>query len=144
MNVAGDEEVGHPEADPDITSPLFSLASCPVETRPEGAPRLWGRLIIKINSGTICHQIYGKTEIEEPHSCNFELNPDYNETLEKYGARISGVNEDGIVRMVEFPKNNFYVITGFLPQLASEENNPHPVITNYLKAAKDYQKEKKA
>lgn len=144
MNVAGEEDVGHAEYNPDISSPLFILATCPVETRPEGAPRLWGKLKIKIKPDTHSHRIYGQTEIEEPHSCNFELNPDYTETLEKYGGRIGGVKENGTAGIVEFPKNYFYITTGFLPQLACGENSRHPLITAYLEAARSYQKGKKA
>ena len=144
MNVAGQEGVGHPESDPDISSPLFSLATCPVETRPEGAPRLWGNLKVTILPDTLSHRIYGQAETEEPHSCNFELNPDYTETLEQCGARIGAVSENGTARIVEFPDHGFYMTTGFLPQLASGEDNPHPIITTYLEAAKHYQKETKA
>ena len=143
MNVAYQEDVGHAEYDPDITSPLFSLATCPVETRPEGAPRLWGNLKIKVIPETLSHRIYRQFEIVEPHSCNFELNPDYTETLIKCGARIGGVGENKIARIVEFPDHSFYIIAGFLPQLASGEDNPHPLILTYLEAVKNYQKEVK-
>ena len=143
MNVAGQQDLGHPEYDPDISSPLFVLATCPVETRPEGAPRLWGNLKIKILPDTLSHRIYGQFEIEEPHSCNFELNPDYKEILEKSGAKICGVSANGTASIVEFPDHSFYVTTGFLPQLTSEEHNPHPLIVAYLEASKNYQKEAK-
>ncbi len=143
MNVTGQLEVGHPEYAPDISSPLFVLATCPVESRPEGAPRLWGNLKIKVLPGSMAHRIYGQIEIEEPYTSNFELNPDYREILEKSGVKISGVNEDGAAGIVEFPDRPFYITTGFTPQLSSGENNPHPLITAYLKAAGEYHREEK-
>ena len=144
MNVTGQSDVGHPEYDPDISSPLFVLATCPVETRPEGAPRLWGNLKIKVLPESLAHKVYRQFEIEQPYSCNFELNPDYTEILEKSGARICGVNENGTASIVEFPDRAFYITTGFVPQLSSEENNPHPLIMAYLEAAKKYRKETNA
>jgi CTP synthase (UTP-ammonia lyase) len=142
MNVVGKQDVGHQEYDPDISNPLFILASCPVETRPEGAPRLWGNLKIKVLPESLAFKIYRQAAIEEPYSCNFELNPEYREVLEKSGARICGVNENGIASIVEFPDRTFYITTGFVPQLSSGEGNPHPLITAYLEAAINYKKEK--
>ena len=138
MNVADQRDVGHPEYDPEISSPLFVLATCPVENRPEGTPRLYGKLKIRVMPGTLSQRVYEQNDIEEPFSCNFELNPDYTEMLEKSGARISGFNENGIAGIVEFPDNTFYIATGFVPQQSSAKDNPHPLILAYLEAAKDY------
>jgi len=142
MNVVGNQDVGHQEYDPDISNPLFILASCPVEARPEGAPRLWGNLKITVLADSLAFKIYRQAEIEEPYSCNFELNPEYKEALEKGGAKICGVNKNGTASIVEFPDHAFYVTTGFVPQLSSGESNPHPLITAYLEAALNRKKEK--
>jgi CTP synthase len=143
MNVIGEEDVGHQEYDPDISNPIFILASCPVETRPEGAPRLWGNLKIKVTPASLAYRIYRQDEIEEPYSCNFELNPGCKEMLEKSGVRISGVTESGGTSIIELPDRTFYIATGYQPQLSSEESNPHPLIAAYLEAAINHKKEKK-
>jgi len=142
MNVIGKQDVGYQEYDSDISNPLFILASCPVETRPEGAPRLWGNLKIKVLPDSLAFKIYRQVEIEEPYSCNFELNPEYNEALGKGGAKISGVTENGCVSIIEVPDRAFYIITGYQPQLSSGESNPHPLITAYLESVINYKKEK--
>jgi CTP synthase (UTP-ammonia lyase) len=49
--------------------------------------------------------------------------------------RVSGISEDGGARLVELPDHRFYLGTGFLPQLSSEENRPHPLIGAFLEAA---------
>jgi CTP synthase (UTP-ammonia lyase) len=144
MNVIGEQDVGHQEYDPDILNPLFILASCPVESRPEGAPRLWGILKIKVTPASLAYRIYRQDKIEEPFSCNFELNPEYKEVLEKSGAKISGVTENGGVSIIEFPDRAFYIATGYQPQLSSEESNPHPLILAYLEAVISHKKEKEA
>jgi CTP synthase (UTP-ammonia lyase) len=144
MNVIDEKEVGHPEYDPDISHPLFVLASCPVENRPEGAPRLWGNLRIKLATESLACRIYGCEEISEAFTCNFELNPEYREILESGGARICGTDEHDRTFLIEFPGHTFFIITGFQPQLSSEEGKPHPLVTGFLEAAITYRQEEKA
>jgi CTP synthase len=133
--VAEIRDAGHTEADPDAASPLLVLVSCPVDSRPAGAPRLWGKLKIKVSPGSLAFRIYQETFIDEPFNCNYELNPAYREKLENSGLKVSGVSDDGGARIVELPGHPFFIATGFVPQFASEENNPHPIIVAYLKAA---------
>jgi len=111
------------------------LASCPVDKRPKGAPRLSGQLKIEIRHGSLAFRIYQKTAVSEPFNCNYELNPKYRARLESAGLKVSGVSEDGGARIIELPGHDFFIATGFLPQLNSEENKPHPLIVAYLKAA---------
>jgi CTP synthase len=115
------------------------LASCPVENRPAGAPRLSGQLKITIERDTLAYRIYKKTSISEPFNCNYELNPAYREKIESAGLKVSGVSVDGGARIVELPGRRFFIATGFLPQLNSEENRPHPLIVAYLQAAAENQ-----
>jgi CTP synthase len=128
-------EAGHMEEDPETRYPLLVLSACPVDNRPVGAPRLWGGLKIIMRSGTQTCQIYAKTDIEETFNCSYELNPDYQNILEKSGLQISGVSQTGNARIVELPYHKFYLGLGFIPQLSSTPENPHPMITSFLKAA---------
>ena len=144
MNVTDEKDVGHPEYDPDVSRPLFVLASCPVESRPEGAPRIWGSLKIKISTESMAYRIYGREEISEEFTCNFELNPDYRGILEESGARICGVDENDRASLIEFPDRTFFIIAGFVPQRSSEEGSPHPLITAFLDAAAEYNRKEKA
>ncbi|MBN1188767.1 MAG: hypothetical protein JXA46_03360 [Dehalococcoidales bacterium] len=134
-NVAGLSEAGHMEEDPDTAIPLFILASCQVDSRPEGTTRLWGKLNIKVSTGTLAHRIYQKTEIEESFNCNYELNTLYREQLETAGLKVSGISETGGARIVELPGHRYYIATGFLPQVSSTAENPHPLVLAYLEAA---------
>jgi CTP synthase len=129
------KDAGHMEEDPDTSVPLLILASCPVDSRPRGAPRLWGGLKIRISPKTLAFRIYRSHKIEETFTCNYELNPVYRGALEANGLRVSGVSQDGGARIVELPDHRFFVATGFVPQLSSEENRPHPLILAYLEAA---------
>jgi CTP synthase (UTP-ammonia lyase) len=123
------------EEDPDTALPLLVLASCPVDSRPAGTPRLWGKLKIKVLPGSLAFRILQISEVEEAFNCNYELNPEYRDTLEKTGLRVSGLSETGGARIIELPEKRFYLATGFLPQVSSEKNKPHPLIVAYLEAA---------
>ena len=132
--MTGISDAGHTEMEPDTESPLFILASCPVDNRSDGMPRLWGELEININQDSLVYRIYRKTKVYEPFQCNYELNPDYRQQLETSGIKVSGVTVDGGTRIVEIPGHPFYIGTGFVPQMISTEDNPHPLITAFLRA----------
>jgi CTP synthase (UTP-ammonia lyase) len=136
-NVAGMAQAGHQEDDPDTPMPLIVLAACPLDSLPAGAPRLTGGLKIKILSGTQAFRIYQQTEIEETFNCNYELNPQYQEKLEKAGLKVSGVSQEGHARIVELTDHKFYIGAGFLPQMSSTPGRPHPLIAAFLRAAID-------
>lgn len=128
-------EAGHMEEDPDTRYPLLVLAACPVDSRPAGSPRLSGGLKIRVSPGSLAYRCYGRNEVEEPFNCNYELNPGYQDTLVKAGLRISGVSMTGNARIVELPDHKFYLGLGFVPQMNSSFEKPHPLITAFLKAA---------
>jgi CTP synthase (UTP-ammonia lyase) len=117
---------------------LLTLASCPVDNRPDGKPRLSGKLKIIIIPDTLAYRIYRQMEIEEEFNCNYQLNPDYTSIMEAKGLKISGACEDGGTRIIELTNHPFYIGTGFLPQLSSGINKPHPLVAAFLKAAVKY------
>lgn len=129
----GIEDAGHEEYDPNAQNPLVMLVSCPVEGRPEGAPRLSGRLKITVVPGSFSYGIYEQPEIEEEFTCSYELNPAFQRRLESAGMRIVGVGETREARIVELDGMRFFVGTLFQPQLSSFKGSPHPLIAAYLK-----------
>ena len=128
-------QAGHMEEDSDTEFPLLVLASCPVDYRLPGDPRLSGGLEIEIIPGTLAHAVYHQANIKEKFSCNYELNPDFRPVLEKAGLKFSGLGQAGEARIVELPGKAFYLGTGFLPQLSSSPWKPHPLIVAFLRAA---------
>jgi CTP synthase (UTP-ammonia lyase) len=116
------------------------LASCPVDNRPEGATRLWGKLKIKVSPDSLAYRIYQRTKVAEAFNCNYELNPDFRGKLEATGLKVSGVSEDGGARIIELPNHHFFMATGFVPQFTSEQTKPHPLIVAYLRAAVNFRK----
>jgi len=120
--------------DPDTLTPLIVLVSCPVTDRPEGAPRLWGKLKIKVSPDSLAFRIYQQSDIEEVFNCNYELNQAFQGMIAETGLRITGLGDNGEARIVELAEHRFFLATSYLPQLSSEEGRPHPLIVAYLEA----------
>lgn len=90
---------------------------------------------LAVAPGTLAHRLYGQTQVEESFACNYGLNPLYRERFDGGELRVSGVDADGEVRMVELAGHPFYLATLFLPQVRSSAEQPHVLITGYLRAA---------
>src|SRR3989442_12957832 len=90
---------------------------------------------VTVADGTRAATIYGQPVIEEEFFCNYGLNPDYQQRLAAAGLSLSGFDERGEVRMAELPDRRFYLATLFLPQLASTESAPHPLVVAFVGAA---------
>jgi len=94
---------------------------------------------IKILPGSIVHRAYGRDEVSEQFACNYGLNPQFQDKIEKGRLKITGVDLYGEVRIVEVLDHPFYVGTLFLPQISSAPGSPHPLIVAYLRAALAFQ-----
>ena len=126
---------GHTETDPDTDLPLLVIASCQLDNPALKGPKLQGQLKISLIPDTIAYKTYGKQYITESFNCNYELNPEYREKLESKGLVVGGISENGRARIIELPDKRFFMATGFLPQLNSTPENPHPIFVAYLKSA---------
>jgi CTP synthase (UTP-ammonia lyase) len=91
-------------------------------------------LKIHLSPGSLAFQVYGQADIEEAFNCNYELNPQYRDRLENSGLKVSGVSESGGARIVELPGHRFFLATGFLPQVSSTQDHPHPLVSAFLEA----------
>jgi CTP synthase (UTP-ammonia lyase) len=135
-NVAGMTNAVHTELTRQADMPLLVKIACSVDKAkgPVG-PRMLGTFDINLVPGTEAFKLYGKTKISESYSCNYELNPEYQGRLVESGLTISGIDNDGKARIIEVHNKRFFIATGFLPQLNSTPENPHPLIMAFLKAA---------
>ena len=122
-NVLGFEDAQHAEYDPYASRLFVTPLTCEVAGRTMDV-RLEGS------------RLYGDaTEVQEQYYCNFGLNDDYRGRLEDAGFRITGVDADGDARVFELADHPFYVATLFVPQMRSEPERPHPVVTAFVAAA---------
>ena len=103
----------------------------------------------RLGKGTIAQEAYsyfaGKklpkptTPISERHRHRFEVNPKYIERLEKGGLVFSGKSPDGtLCEIAELPRTDhpFFLGTQFHPEFLARPLMPHPLFTEFMKAAK--------
>jgi hypothetical protein len=95
--------------------------------------------IVKVTPGTRAYRAYGKEEIAEEFACSYGLNQAYRDEIEQGELKVAGIGLDGEVRIVEFSNHRFFLATLFVPHLSSSPEMPHPLITEYLKAAMAFQ-----
>ena len=127
----GVHDAEHEETAPGASNLVISKLTC----------SLFGQArAIKITPGTLAHQVYGKEEIVEEFRCNYGLDPEYRDKIDRGGLKVAGVDSKGEVRIIELPDHRFFIATLFLPQLSSSSDMPHPLIVAYLKAAAAFQR----
>ena len=79
---------------------------------------------------------YGKAEISERHRHRYEFNNEYRDILQKAGLTLSGISPDGtLVETVELSDRDFYVGVQYHPEFKSRPNKPHPLFSEFIKAA---------
>ncbi|MDO8492206.1 MAG: CTP synthase [bacterium] len=99
-----------------------------------------------LKQGTIARQAYGTAEITERHRHRYEVNPEYIARLEEAGLIFSGRSPDGrLMEIVELPKkvHPFFLGTQFHPEFTARPLRPHPLFTEFIKAAIARNKRKK-
>lgn len=127
-NVLGFEDAQHAEYDPYGSRLFVSELACSLAGR---------TMPVSLEPGSRAAQFYGASKIEEQYYCNFGLDPVHQRTLDEGGLRVTGFDDHGDARVLELPAHRFYLATLFVPQTRSTPEQPHPLITGLLQAARD-------
>jgi CTP synthase (UTP-ammonia lyase) len=125
-NVLGIPDADHEESSPEGKNLLINRLECSLAGRTCKVV-----LVPESNSA----KAYGRNDASEQFHCNFGLNPIFRDRLFQGPLRVSGLDENGEVRMAEIIGHPFFMATLFLPQLSSTLLEPHPLIISFLKAA---------
>ncbi len=125
-NVMGFTDAAHAESDPYASCLFITPLSC----------SLVGRTMeVALKPGSKAALACRSTRSMEQFYCNFGLNPEYREQLEKHGLEITGWDQNDEVRTIELGSHPFFVGTLFVPQARSVAGNPHPLILEFCRAA---------
>ena len=122
----GIQDAEHEETAPNAPTLLISKLACSLVGKTQ---------TIKIAPGSHAHQAYGQQKSLSNSHCNYGLNPEFRDKVGTGQLKITGVDLDGEVRIVELSDHPFYVATLFLPQISSRPDRPHPLIVAYVRAA---------
>lgn len=91
-----------------------------------------------LKKGTLARAAYKKELVEERHRHRYEINPAYVKRLEAAGLTFSGTSPDGVLmEIAELPREThpFMLGTQFHPELQARPLNPHPLFTEFIRAA---------
>ena len=94
---------------------------------------------IEIKPGTETSRAYGTATTVEQFQCNYGLNQTHADEIGTGDLKITGIDQEGYVRIVEMARHPFYVATLYLPQINSKPDLPHPLIKAFIAAAYDFQ-----
>ncbi len=140
-NVLGLEGAHTVEINPQTPHPIVAVMDSQRQHIAEGnyggTMRL-GTYEEKVKPGTIAHEAYGADAVQERHRHRYEINPDYVQQLEAGGLVFSATSPDGVLmEMAELPREThpFMLGTQAHPELIARPLAPHPIFTEFLKAA---------
>jgi CTP synthase len=140
-NVLGFKDANTTEVNPETAHPVIDIMPDQKEKIANGqygATMRLGAYPAKLKEGTIARRAYGPAEISERHRHRYEVNPEYVGAIEKGGLVFSGSSPDGVLmEIAELPESihPFFLGTQFHPEFQARPLSPHPLFTEFLKAA---------
>jgi CTP synthase (UTP-ammonia lyase) len=124
-NALGFKDAQHAENDPNASTLFITQLTCSLAGR---------EMSLTFVDGSQVAESYGAHTATELYYCNFGVNPDYVALLKSGVLKITGSDSEGEVRVIELPGHPFFIGTLFVPQTRSTPENPHPLVTAFLKA----------
>ena len=141
-NVLKIEDANSAEFSSNTQNPVIHIMENQKNITNKGGTMRLGAYPCKIQKNTLAFKIYQDENISERHRHRFEYNNKYEERLEKAGLICSGKSPDGgLVEIVEYTKNPFFIATQFHPEFKSRPDRPAPLFKEFIKYAKINRKE---
>ena len=137
-NVIGLTDAHSTEIKEYTPDPVIDLMAEQKSVQNMGGTMRLGAYPCDLTPGSHAFNAYGTSTIEERHRHRYEFNDAYLERFESMGMIATGKNPDsGLVEIVEIPDHPYFVASQFHPEYASTVENPHPLFTAFVKAAKN-------
>ena len=140
-NVCGLDGANSSEFDPATPHPVIDLLPEQKDVTDMGASMRLGAQPCHLVPGTRASEAYGEPVVYERHRHRWEVNPLYQETLERCGLVVSGHTKDGrLVEIIELADHPFFIAGQFHPELRSRPTNPHPLFREFVGAAASFRR----
>ncbi|AEE92558.1 CTP synthetase [Tepidanaerobacter acetatoxydans Re1] len=134
-NVCGLKDAHSTEINPETPHAVIDFPPEEKALNVKGAMRL-GSYPCRVAENTIAMAAYGKELISERHRHRYEFNNDYRKVVTNFGLVLSGISpDDKFVEIIELKEHPWFLGTQFHPEFKSRPNKPHPLFTNFIKAA---------
>lgn len=144
-NILGLEDANSTEMNPNTPHKVIDLMAEQKNITNMGGTMRLGAYDCTLQEGSLVHQAYGKTSIEERHRHRFEFNGDYKELFEQAGMKCSGVNpKTGLVEVIEVPSLKWFIGVQFHPEYNSTVLTPNPLFISFIKATIAHKEEQEA
>lgn len=89
-----------------------------------------------LNENSLSYKCYKTKNIQERHRHRYEFNNKYIDIFERNNMKIAGVNpERGLVEILEYTPNDFFVACQFHPEFLSRPNRSHPLFQGFINAS---------
>jgi len=85
-------------------------------------------------NGTLTNGIFNIEVVDEISHCAYGISSRMIDIFEREGFIVAGRDEAGEPKIMEYNRNDFFVITLFYPQMKSTLSNPHPLINAFFQA----------
>ncbi|HUQ34722.1 MAG TPA: CTP synthase [Pyrinomonadaceae bacterium] len=138
-NVCGLKDADSTEFDANTPYPVIFKLRDLVDVEELGGTMRLGAWPCRLAEGTLAREVYGGAEeIGERHRHRYEFNPEFRETLQRAGLRISGESPDGkFVEIAELPRevHPWFLGCQFHPEYKSKPLQAHPLFASFVRAA---------
>ena len=128
-NVLGFVDAHHAEYDPAASTLFVTRLACSLAST---------TMQVYVEPHSRSGRAYQQSLVQEQYYCRFGLNPAYQANLHDGGLRVVGTDQDGEARIVELPAHPFFIGTLFVPQVRSTPAQPHPLVREYVEAARSF------
>lgn len=109
-----------------------------------GTMRL-GAQVCELVPGSLAQKLYNKNQINERHRHRYEVNNNLLKELTNAGLKVSGVSSnEKLVEIIELPTSEhpWYLGCQFHPEFTSNPRDGHALFIGFVKAAREYKKNK--
>ncbi|EEF81474.1 glutamine hydrolyzing CTP synthase [Borreliella valaisiana] len=123
------------EKDKPLKNPVIHLLPEQKGIKDKGATMRLGGYPVILKKNTMAFKLYGQDRIIERFRHRYEVNNDYIDLFEKNGLVVSGFSSDfKIAKLIEIPKNKFFLACQFHPELITRIENPAKLFLGLIKA----------
>jgi len=135
--VLGLSEANSTEFDASTPHPVIDLMASQHDVEDMGGTMRLGLYAAKLAEGSRIRSLYGTELVYERHRHRWEVNNRYRKDLEAAGMRLAGLSpDDHLVEFVELIDHSYFVATQAHPELRSRPDDPHPLFSGLLEAAR--------
>lgn len=143
-NVCGLPDVNSKEFAPECANPVISPLEDQEIIIDMGGTMRKGSYPCELAEGSGIRRIYGNASlITERHRHRYEFTMKYRSLYEEKGMVFGGLHPNPkLVETVELPQHRWFYGVQYHPEFKSKPTAPHPLFRDFIRAARDYRRER--